>query len=337
LRLNTHLANLSYFTYLPHVKEKTLKVLIAHTEPQDFQQILLDRFPNDDLFFTDRPEELVEDLARHQPEVVFSIKQKSFPSHYHPSIVSCPSVRWVQVGGSGYEHLGPWDSEKVQVTNCAGVLARHLAETVTGAMISLNNNTFIYRDQQRAKQWQTHQFRPLTGQTILIVGLGSIGEWVAHNAKALGMHVIGLKRSSFSHPAVDEAITPDQLQATIGRADIVSLHVRQTEETYHLLNKNMLGSMKKGSMLINTSRGAVIDQQALIEALNIGHIGSAYLDVFDPEPLEAESPLWEMDNVLVTPHVSDHVKGWPLTFANFFADNLNRYKANQPLINLVAE
>ncbi|MFK7800008.1 MAG: D-2-hydroxyacid dehydrogenase [Anaerolineae bacterium] len=313
-----------------------MKVLIAHTEPEDFRDLLLSRFPDDELFFTDKPGELVEDLARHQPEAVFTIKQKSFPSHFHPPIMSCKSVRWVQVGGSGYEHIGRWDTGKIQVTNCGGVLARFLAETVTGAMITLNNNTFTFRDQQRAKVWQTAQFRPLVGQTLLIVGLGHIGQWVAHNAKALGMHVIGVRRSNTPHLAVDELITPDKLKDVIGRADVVSLHLRLNDETHHLINADMLSAMKQGSMLINTSRGGVIDQQALIDALNSGHIGTAYLDVFDPEPLPADSPLWKMNNVLITPHTSDHVKDWPLIFGNFFAENLERFKTGQPLKNVVS-
>lgn len=312
-----------------------MKVLIAHTEPNDFHDLLLQRFPEDQLFFTDKPEELVEDLARHQPEVVFTIKQKSFPSHFHPPIMSCKSVRWVQVGGSGYEHIGKWDAKQTQVTNCGGVLARFLAETVTGAMITLNNNTFTFRDQQRSKIWQTAQFRPLVGQTLLIVGLGHIGQWVAHNAKALGMHIIGVRRSNMSHPAVDELVTPDQLKNVIGRADVVSLHIRLTDETHHLINADMLSAMKPRSMLINTSRGGVVDQEALIQSLRSGHLGTAYLDVFDPEPLPAVSPLWEMNNVLITPHTADHVKDWPLIFGRFFADNLDNYKAGNPLKNLV--
>ena len=313
-----------------------MNILIAHTEPEDFRELLLARFPNDNLHFTDKPDELIEDLARHQPEVVFTIKQKSFPPHYHPPIMSCPSVRWVQVGGSGYEHIGRWDESKIQVTNCAGVLSRYLAETVTGAMITLNNNTFTFRDQQRSKIWQTAQFRPLVGQTILVVGLGNIGRWVAHNAKALGMHVIGVRRSQAPDPNVDELVAPAQLKAVIGRADVVTLHLRQTAETHQLIDAEMIAAMKPGAILINTARGPIVQEAALIDGLKSGQIGSAYLDVFDVEPLPADNPLWELDNVLLTPHVSDHVTDWPLIFANFFGDNLNRYKTREPLKNLVS-
>ncbi len=312
-----------------------MKVLVAHTTPNDFRDYLLNRFPDDHFHFTDRPEELVEDLARHQPEAVFTIKQKSFPPRFHPPIVSAPSVRWVQVGGSGYEHIGSWDRNKVQVTNCAGVLARFLAETVTGAMISLNNNTFTYRDQQRAKVWQTATFRPLTEQTLLIVGLGHIGRWVAHNAKALGMQVLAIRNSDTPDPNVDELHKPSALKELVGRADVISLHLRQSPQTIGMINSEIIAAMRPGAMLINTSRGPIVDQQALLDGLQSGQIGKAYLDVFDEEPLPASNPLWDFDNVLITPHVSDHVSDWPAIFGRFFGDNLERYKNNQPLNNQV--
>ena len=202
-------------------------------------------------------------------------------------------------------------------------------------MITLNNNTFLFRDQQRAKLWQTHQFRPLVGQTLMVIGLGNIGRWVAHNGKALGMEVIGVRRSAVEDPNVDRMITPDQIKAFIGEADVVTLHVRQTAETHHLIDGDMIAAMKPGGMLINTSRGPIVAEEPLIAALESGQIGSAYLDVFDTEPLPGASKFWEMDNVLLTPHTSDHVEDWPLIFAHFFADNLERYKANEPLVNLV--
>ncbi|MEM9774340.1 MAG: D-2-hydroxyacid dehydrogenase [Chloroflexota bacterium] len=312
-----------------------MKILIAHTSPADFADQLQVRFPNDSFLFTGVPDNLENDLASFLPEAVFTIKQKSFPPPYHPQITQCPSVRWIHVGGSGFEHIGSWDRERIQVTNCAGVLARFLAETVTGAMITLNNNTFLFRDQQRQKLWQTATFSPLVGKTLLIVGVGHIGGWLAHNAKALGMHVIGVRHSGAPKEHVDEMVTPDQLENVISKADFVSVHLRHTAETEGLFDAKLISKMKPGVIFMNTSRGAIVDQSDLIVALNSGHVRSAYLDVFAPEPLPAKSPLWEMDNVLITPHASDHVNDWPAIFGNFFADNLERYKNNEQLKNLV--
>ncbi|MEM8859883.1 MAG: D-2-hydroxyacid dehydrogenase [Chloroflexota bacterium] len=312
-----------------------MKILVAHIAPEDFEEALRSRFPNDDFHFTHVPDQLATDLETFQPEAVFTIKQKNFPPPFHPQITKCPSVRWIQVGGSGFEHIGSWDEARIQVTNCAGVLARFLAETVTGAMITLNNNSFLFRDQQRQKLWQTTTFTPLVGKTLLIVGVGHIGGWLAHNAKALGMNVIGVRHSGAPKDHVDEMVTPDQLEQVIGQADVVSIHLRHTAETENLFDAEMLSKMKTDSMLINTSRGAIVDQNALIEALTSGPIKNAYLDVFDPEPLPADSPLWNMDNVLITPHASDHVSDWPAIFGDFFADNLQRFKDGNILKNLV--
>lgn len=312
-----------------------MKILIAHHGTEEFRAILDARFPDDDICYVDDPETLGAALAAHQPEAVFSVKETGFPGKYHPQIVQCPSVRWLQVGGSGYEHVGEWDADRVTVTNCAGVLARYLAETVTGAMIALNNETFLYRKQQAAHTWRVNPWKPLVGQTILIVGLGAIGGWVAHNAKALGMNVIGVRRSNTPHPSVDRLVTPDQLTEVIGEADVISLHVRHTPETDKMFDDAMLRACKPDSIFINTARGKVVDEAALIQVLNEGHFKAAYLDVFEVEPLPEDSPLWDIENVYITPHSSDQVQKWPTIFANFFGDNLERYKRGGALENTV--
>ncbi len=308
-----------------------MKILIAHHDTAEFQAAFDARFPDLDICYVDDPETLGAALAAHNPEVVFSIKEALFAGRYHPQIVQHPSVKWVQVGGSGYEHLGDWDTDRVTVTNCAGVLARYLAETVTGAMIALNNNTFQYKQQQAQAKWHVNPWSPLVGKTILIVGLGEIGGWVAHNAKALGMHVIGVRRSDKAHPSVDEMVTPDQLTGVVGRADVISLHVRHSPETDKMFDAALLAKCKPGSMFINTARGKVVDEAALINALQNKHFSSAYLDVFETEPLPADSPLWGLENVYLTPHSADQVQLWPSIFAKFFGDNLERYMRGEAL------
>ena len=238
-----------------------------------------------------------------------------------------PSVRWIQVGGSGYEHLAPWDAARVTVTNGVGVLAPYLAESVTGALVALGRGLLRYAEHQRARCWQPVSFPPIAGRTLLVVGLGAVGACVARNAKALGMRVLGVRGTPAPHPAADEVHGPDALMALLPAADFVSLHVRLNEATRGLLSREALGAMKPGAYLINTARGGVVDEAALIDALRTGHLGGAYLDVFETEPLPDESPLWTMPNVLVTPHASDNVLGWPRRFAELFADNLDRWRA----------
>ena len=139
------------------------------------------------------------------------------------------------------------------------------------------------------------------------------------------MRVVAVRGRPAPHPAADEMHGPDALETLLPEADFVSLHVRLNAATHGLLSRAAIAAMKPGAVLVNTSRGAVVDESALIEALRSGHLGGAYLDVFETEPLPTGSPLWSLPNVLVTPHASDNVVGWPRRFAELFADNLDRW------------
>jgi D-2-hydroxyacid dehydrogenase (NADP+) len=223
------------------------------------------------------------------------------------------------------------------LTNSAGVLARDLAETLTGAMLMLNSNLHRYRSQQQAGIWRPLPFTPLCEKTLLLVGVGAIGGHVADNAKALGMRVTGVRASGAPHGSVDEMHVPSRLNDLLGTADVVSLHVRADAETHHMIDVQALAAMKPGGILINTSRGSVVDESALCDALASGHLGGAYLDVFETEPLPGESPLWTLPNVLITPHAADNVADWPAHFARAFADKLERWLAGEELVSLAAE
>ena len=310
-------------------------VLIAHNEPDDFRDLLAARFPGCGFAYAASAEAVVEELARHDPEVVFSVKHPGFPGPAHAPIPAHPSVRWIQVGGSGVDHLAPWDSARITVTNGAGVLAPYLAETVTGAMLALGCGFPGYAKQQRARRWMPVSFTPLHGRTLLVVGFGRIGECVARNAKALGMRVLAVRGRPAPHPAADEMHGPDALEGLLPDADFVSIHVRLNDTTRGLFSRRALAAMRPGAFLVNTSRGAVVDEPALVDALRSRHLGGAYLDVFETEPLPVESPLWAMPNVLITPHASDNVVGWPRRYAELFADNLERWRAGEPLRNVV--
>ena len=310
-------------------------VLVAHNEPDDLRDLLAARFSDVEFVYASTAQGVVEALARHDPEVVFSLKHPGFPAPAHAPIPAHPSVRWIQVGGSGFEHLAPWDTARISVTNGAGVLAPFLAESVTGAMLALGCGLLNYVDQQRARRWKPVSFTPLRGRTLLVVGFGRIGECVAGNAKALGMRVLAIRGTPAPHPAADEMHGPDALEALLPAADFVSLHVRLTAATRGLLSREAIAAMKPGAYLINTSRGAVLDEAALVDALRSGRLGGAFLDVFETEPLPAESPLWAMRNVLITPHASDNIVGWPRRFAALFADNLDRWREGEPLLNPV--
>ena len=310
-------------------------VLVAHDKPDDFRDLLARRFPDVEFVYATTAPGIMEALATRGPEVVFSIKHPGFPGAAHVPIPAHPSVRWIQVGGSGFDHLAPWDAGRVTVTNGAGVLAPFLAETVTGAMLALGCGILGYVEQQRARIWKPVPFTPLRDRTLLVIGFGAIGECVSRNAKALGMRVLAIRATPVPHPAADEMHGPHALEALLPAADFVSLHVRLNPETRGLLSREAIAVMKPGAYLVNTSRGPVVDETALVDALRSGHLGGAYLDVFDTEPLPIESPLWTMPNVLITPHASDNVHGWPRRFAALFADNIGRWRAGERLLNPV--
>jgi phosphoglycerate dehydrogenase-like enzyme len=153
--------------------------------------------------------------------------------------------------------------------------------------------------------------------------------------KALGMRVLATRRRQKPHPAVDALHPPEALAQIIGEADIVSVHLRADASTRHAIDARMFAAMKPGAKLINTSRGSIVDEAALVAALASGHLGGAYLDVFETEPLPSSSPLWSFPNVLLTPHTADSVGDWPARFARHFGDNLERWNAGARLLNVV--
>ncbi|MCE9577325.1 MAG: D-2-hydroxyacid dehydrogenase [Deltaproteobacteria bacterium] len=311
-----------------------LSLLVLHDRPDELRATLA-AIPDADVAFATAPDEVAPALARTRPDAVFSIKHSGFPGAAHRPAIEFPTVRWFQVGGSGYEHVAPWDRDRVIVTNCQGVLARQLAETVVAAILAFNRGLLRYRDDQRAHRWAPMRFRALAGQTLVIVGVGAIGGELATLGKALGLRVIGVRRGREPHPALDEQHGPEALHAVLARADIVSVHVRATPETAHLLDTAAFAAIKPGALFVNTSRGSVVDEDALRAALDRGALAGAYLDVFAQEPLPSASPWWDRPDVLVTPHAADTVDDWPVRFAEVFVDNVARWRTGAPLRHVV--
>ena len=185
------------------------------------------------------------------------------------------------------------------------------------------------------RTWRQHPWSGAEGKTLLVVGLGRIGQATARLAKAVGLRVLGVRRSEQAFEGIDGLYPPERLHEALGAADFVVLHVPHTQATHHLIDADALACLKPGAVLINCARGAVVDEAALIEALGRERLAGAVLDVFESEPLPPESPLWTLDRVVVTPHVSDSVEDWQRRFAAFFRDNLERWRAGEALENVV--
>jgi glyoxylate/hydroxypyruvate reductase A len=255
-----------------------------------------------------------------------------------------PRLKWIQSTSAGVgqraKKLGLTESG-VLVTTASGIHATALAEFVLMAMLWFVKDGLYLAEEKKRKRWQRYTGGELRGQTVAVVGLGSIGQDVARLGRCLGMRVIGTKRNtvSVSPGGVGvEALYPrSELQTMLGKADFVVLSTPHTPETEGLIGEAEVKAMKPGGVLINIARGAVVDGEAMVRGLQSGHLGGAVLDVAAVEPLPASSPLWEMDNVLICPHSGSNVDSENRELTRLFCDNLRLYLAGEPLKNVLDE
>ncbi len=310
-------------------------VLVIHHEPDRYFNSLSDRFPGVDFHSARDNQDVAEKMARIRPQVIFSFRCDSISTAAQGVAVRDACVKWVQVAGAGYDHLGNLDELLCVVTNCAGVLSRFQAETVIGAMINLNFGFFRYQQQQQERLYRKLPWRSLEGQNLLLIGLGHIGRAVARNARYFGMQVTAVRSRIEDSPDADRVCTPDQLPELLPQADFVSLHLPYNEKTHYFFNAAMFAKMKESAFFINTARGNIVDEEVLIAALREGSIRGAYLDVFSEEPLPLSSPLWQLGNLIMSPHYCDSVADWHDRFASFFADNLQSWLADEGLQNCI--
>lgn len=310
------------------------RLLVAHENADAWLAELGARFPDVEVRLVRSPEAL-ERAGTSPADIAYSCVTDGFPRQEHGRLRDWPGLAWAHIGGSGFDHFTGGVGPGPTLTNGAGVLAAYLAETLLGALIALNRGFARAVRDQAARRWSPWSFPALEGQTLAIVGTGAIGTCLATRAKALGLEVVGVARRPVEHPSFDRVCPLAELVAVAGRCDYLSLNVRLVPETRQLIDAAVLRAMRPTAFLLNASRGGVVDEAALIEALQSGWIAGAYLDVFATEPLLASSPLWAQDNVLMTPHMSDRVVDWELRHARFFMDNLARWLSGEPLHNIV--
>jgi len=260
-------------------------------------------------------------------------------------VPSLTRLRWVQVPAAGVTHLLSPEviASPIVLTSARGVRARAMAEHVLGVTLALARQLHVAIRHQAAREWALDELetggtiRTLLGKRMGIVGLGAIGVEVARAATAFGMRVSAVrKRADQPVPEnVDEVFPPDRLHDLLSKSDVVVLSAASTVETRHLIGTSALNAMRRGALLVNVARGRLIDDDALIEALGDGRVGGAALDVFTKEPLEPASPYWTLPNVIVTPHVSGAMEDYWTPLVALFSENLRRFEAGQPLINVV--
>jgi phosphoglycerate dehydrogenase-like enzyme len=273
-------------------------------------------------------------LALARAEVLFAL-------HTPKNLMElAPRLRWIQGLGAGVEQFASAGvpRDRVVVTNASGISASSMAEFVIGRLLQIWKR-FREADQyQRSHEYVRTYGRTFAGSTLGIVGLGSIGTAVAERARALGARVLGLKRShraGATSDVADALFGPDQLHEMLGQCDAVVIAAPASSETFHLIDAKALAAMRPGTVLVNVARGSLVDEAALVEALETGQLAAAALDVFATEPLPPDSPFWDLPTVYLSAHSSVSIDRYLDDVFDLFADNVTRYVAGEPLRNLV--
>ncbi len=249
-----------------------------------------------------------------------------------------PELRWVQSVGAGIGQLQTCGLGKLDalLTSGAGITADAIAEFVLGRILGHWKRFSFYADMQREKRWVPATGRKLAGSTLGIVGLGAIGRAVAWRARAWGVRVLATRRTARpddTDPTVDDLYPANQMQRMLAEADAVVLCAAESPGTYRLFDAEAFAAMREGSFFCNVSRGSLVDEDALREALEREHLAGAAIDVTDTEPLPPDSPLWTTPNLAISPHSAASMDGFFEAAWELFYDNMKRYLAGEPLIN----
>jgi phosphoglycerate dehydrogenase-like enzyme len=313
-----------------------MKVLVHIDAPERVLDVVAHRHPDLAVAVCRDYASMADVLAQERPEAVYTVRFAGTPNYPRTAMFAAPSLKWIAVGGSGTDHLMPWDPAKLTITNSAGVAAEMMAQYIIGGILHFTIGISALKKHQRDHFWNTPAtVETVTGRTIAILGLGKTGQAVARVAKALGMQVVGMRARPAPTAHVDRVEPMEQLHAVLGVADYVVVCLPLTPSTRGLMDEGAFAALKPGAILVDVSRGSIVRQSALIEALTSGRLGGAMLDVFETEPLPPDNPLWDMENVIVTPHCSSVYDGWERRSVEMFCDNIDRWKRGEPLQNVV--
>ncbi|MDP2638298.1 MAG: D-2-hydroxyacid dehydrogenase [Candidatus Levybacteria bacterium] len=256
-----------------------------------------------------------------------------------PPISSTKNLKWIHSFSAGADKILTEEVKKsdVIVSNSSGIHAIPIAEHVLGLMLIFTRKFYDTFRKQQQKIWQNNQdATELRGKTVLVVGLGHIGEEVARLVNLLGANVIGIKNNIKDKPDfMSEIYTSDQIDSILPKADFTVLCLPLTLATHHLFNLSKFKKMKKSSVIINIGRGELINEKELIQALEEKIIAGAGLDVTEEEPLPKESKLWNMENVVITPHHSGLSEKYMDRAIDLFCINLKAYLERKKLPNSV--
>ncbi|HQA69948.1 MAG TPA: D-2-hydroxyacid dehydrogenase [Aggregatilineales bacterium] len=332
---------------------ETINVLVARPFPAALMNKLENISPRFNI--TQRVPASAEELA----DLVGSVEILYAPALL-PEPEDAPRLRWVQIHSAGADQILQhrlFTETDVTITTTSGIHAVNIAEYVFAQMLAFAHHLPTMFEDKRAKNWPEDRWErylphELRGATVGIVGYGSIGREVARLADAFGMRVLAVKANlrkltnedAYQLPDTGdpEAEIPDRiypveaLTSMASECDYLVLTLPLTDRTRGLVNASTFAAMKSTAVLINVARGGIVDEGALIDALRRGHIAGAALDVFEEEPLPPESPLWELPNVILSPHISGVTPHYDERATDLFAENLRRFAAGEPLLNVVS-
>lgn len=243
----------------------------------------------------------------------------------------------IQMAGAGVDQLLPSPDlpAQVRVAGLRGVFADEAAEHAVLMMLALARDLPGLLDRQRRREWAQRPVAKVAGRTVAILGLGAIGRAVARRAAALDMRVLGLRRTAGPCENVERVFAMEELHELLAEADYVVVALPLTPATHHLLDRAALACLPRGAYIVHLSRGGVIDEGALREALECGALGGAALDVLEDEPLDRESPWWDVPRTIITPHLAGFGERYVERATEVFAENLRRMERGEPLVGLV--
>lgn len=277
-------------------------------------------------------------------EVISTVNAVFFSSDLWPdrsrgfviSIMKAASLKWMHTFSAGVDSpfFVQLMERGVRLTNSSGATASPIAQTTVLYMLALSRNVRAWFQHQEKHEWARHEFAELDGARLAVIGMGPIGLETARLGVALNMNVEAIRRTpTGAEPCPTFSL--DQLHSVLARADWVAVALPLTDDTRQIFNAETFAAMKPGAHFINVGRGELVDEDALIAALQSGHLAGAALDVFATEPLPTDSPLWNMDNVIITPHSSSASAQSGLRSEDIFVKNFARYVAGETLMNEV--
>ncbi|PJG50625.1 D-2-hydroxyacid dehydrogenase [Bradyrhizobium forestalis] len=312
-------------------ESQALTILLNHPAAEAYARLIGERFPQVRTIVAPDPARLEQHIGEAEALLAFRFPVEVFDK--------AKKLRWFQCTGAGVDSIFPIRDKvgHITITNGRGIHGDIIADYVMAGATMLHWDFRRLLREQAERKWNPRNVTPLAEKTLGVIGLGSIGATIARRAKSAGMTVVGSKRdTSAPVDGVDKLFGSDELRNLLPLCDFVVVAVPGTSETVGLIGAGEIACMRRDAFLINIARGNVIVEGELIKALQVGSIAGAMLDVFEREPLPQDSPLWDMPNVIATPHVAGSPSNYTeRVFSSFLADNIERFLKGQNLKNVV--